>query len=41
MCLFVPGLSCGTQDLQSSLRHEGSFLLHMQIPSCNMWDLVP
>ena len=28
------GLSCSTQDLQSSLRHEGSF-------SSGGWDLVP
>ena len=32
--LAVLGLSCSTQDLQSSLRHEGSF-------SSGGWDLVP
>ena len=32
--LVAPGLSCGTQDLGSSLPHTQSF-------SCSMWALVP
>ena len=35
------GLSCGIQDLQSSLQHEGCFSWSIWTLSCNMWDPVP
>ena len=37
--LAVPGLSCGTRDLQSSLKHVGSFSCVWTL-SCSMQDLV-
>ena len=42
--LDVPGLSCSTQDLRSSLQLSGSiwsFSRCMRTLSCGMWDLVP
>ena len=34
ICLTEPYLSCGTQHLQSSLRHVGSFSFDRQVLSC-------
>ena len=39
--LAAPGLSCGTQDLQSLLWHVGPFIAICRLFSCSMWDLVP
>ena len=38
--LAVLGLSCGTQDLQSSLQHVGCLVVACKMASCGMWDLV-
>ena len=47
--LAVPGLSCGTRDVQFSLQHVGSlvatgcsiFIAARGFFSCGLWDLIP
>ena len=39
--LAVLGLSCGTQDLWSSVWHAGSFSGGMKTLSFSMWNQVP
>lgn len=39
--LTVPGHSCGTRDLSSSLQHVGSFSFGIQTHICCIWDLIP
>jgi len=39
--LATPGISCSTQDLQSSWQRGRSLSSSMQTLSCSMWNLVP
>ena len=39
--LATPGISCSTQDLQSSWQHGRSLSSSMQTLSCSRWNLVP
>ena len=39
--LSSPGISCSTQDFQSSWQHVRPLSSSMQTLSCSMWNLVP